>query len=60
MPRNTKQIMIDNFKHLQPTMKALRVRFDSNIASAIMVKKEHVALNILHQLKNVFYSEHSR
>jgi CH-like domain in sperm protein len=45
--------MINNFSHLQPTMKTLNIRFDSNIAASIMEQREGVALNILHQLKNV-------
>lgn len=45
--------MIQNFCRLQPTMKTLNVRFDSNIAAAIVEKKEGFALRILHQLKNV-------
>jgi hypothetical protein len=45
--------MINNFSHLQPTMKTLNVRFDSNIAAAIMQEQPGIALNVLHQLKNV-------
>jgi hypothetical protein len=48
--------MINNYCHLEPTMKTLNVKFDSNTAHDIMVKKEGVALNILHQLKNVAQS----
>jgi hypothetical protein len=45
--------MINNFGHLQPTMKTLNIKFDSNIAADIIQEKEGIALNILHQMKNV-------
>lgn len=53
MTRMSKQVMINNFSRLQPTMKTLNVRFDSNVAASIMQQDPGVALNVLHQLKNV-------
>lgn len=57
LTRSSKQAMINNFSHLQPTLKTLNIRFDSNTAAAIMQAQEGVALNILHQLKNVNMSD---
>jgi len=42
---------IDNFNKLQPTLKNLKVKFDSKVIDLIMKEERGVALRILYQLK---------
>ena len=42
---------IENFNKLQPTLKNLRIKFDSKMIDAIMKEERGVALRLLYQMK---------
>jgi hypothetical protein len=42
---------IDNFTKLQPTLRALKIKFDSKMIDGIMKEERGVALRLLYQLK---------
>lgn len=49
----TPDAMINNFTRLQPTLKSLGVRFNSNVANALIREDRGVALKVLYDIKRV-------
>ena len=51
MCRSNVAAKIENFNKLQPTLKNLKVKFDSKMIDDIMKEERGVALRLLYQMK---------
>lgn len=51
MTRENVAAKIDNFTKLQPTLRALNIKFDSKMIDGIMKEERGIALRVLYQLK---------